>query len=72
MYGPIRQCNDLLDYPVGPYRVVASLRRVLPLRSVTPVGRCLPSAWNGSWNETPKKASAAGAVSAMTCVIGAA
>jgi len=30
MYGPIRQCNDLLDYPVGPYRVVASLRRVLP------------------------------------------
>jgi hypothetical protein len=30
MYGPIRQCNDLLDCPVGPNQVAASPRRVLP------------------------------------------
>jgi hypothetical protein len=33
---------------------------------------CLPSAWNGSWNGAPDNPSAATAVSAMTCAIGAA
>jgi hypothetical protein len=36
------------------------------LRSVTALGRWLPSAWNGSWNDAPDNPSAAGAVSAMT------
>jgi hypothetical protein len=33
---------------------------------------CLPSAWNGSWNGALDNPSAARAVSAMTCAIGAA
>ncbi len=31
-----------------------------------------PSVWNGSWNDAPDNASAAGAISAMACAIGAA
>jgi hypothetical protein len=42
------------------------------LRSVTVVDHCLPSAWNGLWNGALDNPSAASAVSAMTCAIGAA
>ena len=34
--------------------------------------RCLPSAWNGSWNVAPDNPSAASAISAMTRAIAAA
>ena len=40
--------------------------------SATAMGRFQSSAWNGSWNDTPDNPSAVGAVSAMTCAMGAA
>jgi hypothetical protein len=42
------------------------------LRPVTVIDRCLPSAWNGSWNGALDNPSAASAVGAMTRAIGAA
>jgi len=45
---------------------------VCPLRSVTAMDFCPPSAWNGSWDGAPNNPSAVGAISAMDCAIGAA
>jgi len=53
-------------------QVAAPLRWVPAPRSVTVMGHCLPSAWNGSWNAVPDNPSATSAVIAMTCAIGAA
>ena len=36
------------------------------------MGHCLPSVWNGSWNDALDNPSAASAVSAMSCAIGTA
>ena len=74
-YGPIRQCNDLLDCStVLPDH--GKLRRrcggVCPLRSVMAMDFCPPSAWNGSCDDAPNNPSAVGAISAMDCAIGAA
>jgi len=78
-YGLIRQHGGQtrrtsgVSCPVRPFvklwRRCGSFRS---LRSVMAMGRCLPRAWNGSWNGAPDNPSAAGAVSAMTCAIGAA
>jgi hypothetical protein len=73
--GPIRKRNGpkTVSCPVRPCRQVVAPRRWVPsLRSVTVMGRCLPSTWNGLWNGAPDNPSAASAVSAMTCAIGAA
>jgi len=43
-----------------------------PPRSVTAIDSCPPSAWNGSWDDSPNNPSAASAVRAMTCAIRAA
>jgi hypothetical protein len=75
-FGSATTCStvllDLIDCPVGPRQVTAPLRRRLPLRSVTAMDFCPPSAWNGSWDDAQNNPSAAGAVSAIACAIGAA
>jgi hypothetical protein len=74
--------NPVLDPNGGPKRCLVLFGRVVeqrcrcscfrPLHRVTVMDRCLPSAWNVSWNGALDDPSAASAFSAMTCVIGAA
>jgi hypothetical protein len=71
-YGPIRQCNDLIDLidcDVGPWQVAAPLRRLLSTTLGYGHGLCPPSAWNDSWDDAQNNPSAAGAVSAIACAI---
>ncbi len=64
---------DLFDCPV---EQVNKLQRrcggFRPLRSVTAMGRCPPSAWTGSWTGVPDTPSTASAISVITRAIGAA
>lgn len=65
------------DSPRGPRQTtpsscVIAASRSRSLRLVTVTERCPPPAWNGSWNGAPDNPSAVGAVSAITCAIGAA
>jgi hypothetical protein len=50
----------------------APTRRFGPLRLVTIIERCLPPAWNGSWNGAADNVSVAAAISAMCGAISAA
>jgi hypothetical protein len=50
----------------------ALIQAVRSLRSVTAMDRYLSSPWNAPWNGALDSASAASAVSAMTCAVGAA
>jgi hypothetical protein len=59
--------------PARPRRQFASSLRAGPGRYAwLRQKRCPPPAWNGSWNDAPDYPSAASAIRAMTCAIGAA
>src|SRR6478672_8363287 len=51
---------------------MASCGAFCPLRSVMALDLSPPSAWNGSWDDAEDNPSAAGALSAIACAIGAA
>jgi hypothetical protein len=74
-YPDLRRCASRASGQAGPPVLFdhVKLRRrysgFRSLRSVTVMDGCLPSAWNGSWNDALDNPSVASAVSAIFCVI---
>jgi len=64
-----RRQGGLVGHVVKPGHRCGSSRL---LRLVTVIERCLPTAWDGSWNGAPDNPSATSAINAMARVIGAA